>query len=182
MNRAKKEAYKQLKDWGKDIIIAGVIVGFLTTFFIQNKRVVGNSMSPTLENNQMVIINKIIYRWEEVKQGDIIVFKLPDKNEKIVKRIVGLPGDKIDYNEGILYINDEPMNNKEIYYANDRGDIAYPYSVPEDYYFVVGDNLNHSIDSRYKEIGCVYEDYIIGRIDFRIWPFWNKPLINNKEE
>lgn len=180
MKKAKKETYKQLRDWGKDIIIAALVVGLLTTFFIQNKRVVGNSMDPTLENNQMVIVNKIIYKWLNPKRGDIIVFKLPKKTEKIVKRIIGLPGDKIDYNEGILYVNAMPVNDKEVYYANDRGDIAYPYSVPPNHYFVVGDNLNHSIDSRYKQIGCVDEKYITGRVGLKSWPFWTKSLYAQK--
>jgi signal peptidase I len=177
----KKERPKieKLREWVKDAIVALLIVLVVTTFFWQNKRVVGNSMAPTLENNQMVIMNKWIYTVSNPKKGDIIGFKLPNQEENIVKRVIGVEGDLISYEEGFLCVNGEPFYIAP-YPHNQRGDIEYPFVVPESAYFVVGDNVNHSIDSRYKSVGCIVKKDIIGRIDIRVWPFWHNPLLKNR--
>ncbi|MGL4344129.1 MAG: signal peptidase I [Cellulosilyticaceae bacterium] len=170
---------KELKGWVIDSAIALGIVVIATTFFVQNFRVVGNSMQPTLENRDLVIINKIIYRFKTPEERELIGFYDEHLNTKLVKRIIGMPGDVIDYREGAIYVNDIPVNDPQIHYVNDKGDLSYPYIVPENKYFVVGDNLNSSIDSRYQDIGCVADEQIIGRIEVRIWPFWNNPRLKS---
>lgn len=177
MEPRKKERVGIIKVWSRDILIAGIIVIMLTTFCVQSLRVVGGSMAPTLLNGQIVIINKTAYKFQEPKQGDIIGFYTESVQEKVVKRIVGMPGDMIDYKDGALYINQVPLEYMADEKIRPRGDIDYPYKVPINAYFVVGDNINSSIDSRYERIGCISKDNIIGKISLRVWPIWIKPLL-----
>lgn len=178
MKAKRGKKFKTLHGWIKDILIASLIVIVLTQFGFQNLRVVGSSMTPTLLSGQLVIINKIAYRLTEPKLGDVIGFYTPGIREKVVKRIIGMPGDVIDYKEGILYVNQKAIQNLTQEKLRKRGDIEYPYQVPDNSYFVVGDNLNSSIDSRYKSIGCITKEQIIGKISLRVWPFWVNPLID----
>lgn len=170
--------FKTLQGWIKDILIASLIVIILTQFGFQNLRVVGNSMAPTLLSGQLVIINKIAYQLTQPKPGDIIGFYAPGVKEKVVKRIVGMPGDRIDYKDGTLYVNQKAIQSLTQEKLRKRGDIEYPYQIPQDAYFVLGDNLNSSIDSRYKSIGCITKEQIIGKISLRVWPFWVNPLLD----
>lgn len=179
MMKEMKGKYKdQLLGFLKDFITAAIVVIIITTFLAQNLRVRGMSMAPILENNHMVIINKVVYKVGEPKKGDIIGFYTGNIKTPVVKRIVGLPGDLIDYINGQLYINGEPINGSGENAMMHRGDIKYPFTVPNDTYFVLGDNYNSSIDSRFNYIGCVPKKNIIGRIDLRIWPFWENPFLN----
>ncbi|MGL6173251.1 MAG: signal peptidase I [Cellulosilyticaceae bacterium] len=178
MKAKREKRLKTLHGWIKDILIASLIVIVLTQFGFQNLKVVGSSMAPTLLSGQLVIINKIAYRLTEPKLGDVIGFYTPGIREKVVKRIIGMPGDVIDYKEGILYVNQKAIQNLTQEKLRKRGDIEYPYQIPNHSYFVVGDNLNSSIDSRYKSIGCITKEQIIGKISLRVWPFWVNPLID----
>lgn len=159
-----------------DIMIALVIVLIVTNFFVQNMRVIGGSMAPFLNKNDMVIINKVAYVLKEPARNDIIVFKKRGSKEKYVKRVAALPGDRIDYINKMLYINDEPITEVDVS-IRDRGDMEYPTIVPNDCYFVIGDNYNNSVDSRYSMIGYVHKKQIVGEIVLRIWPFWINPLL-----
>lgn len=172
---------KELKGWIIDSAIALGIVVIATTFFIQNFKVVGNSMLPTLENGNFVIINKIIYRLKDPQRWDLVGFYEEKIDTKLVKRIIGMPGDVIDYRDGGIYVNGAALNDPRIYHVNDKGNLNYPFTVPENSYFVVGDNLNSSVDSRYSDIGCVTKSQIIGRIECRIWPFWKNPIERPKQ-
>ncbi len=162
-------------DWVIDIAIAGIIVYIITTFAFQNMYVVGSSMSPTLTNGETVLINKITYRRKTPKRNEIVSFKHVDSSHNemnIVKRIVGIPGDRIDIVDNILYLND--IEYKEIIKV---GNMEYPIVVPENSYFVLGDNTSNSMDSRYQEIGMIPETELTGKLIIRIWPFWKiKPL------
>ncbi|MHC1750442.1 MAG: signal peptidase I [Cellulosilyticaceae bacterium] len=159
-----------------DIMIALVIVLIVTNFFVQNMRVIGGSMAPFLNKNDMVIINKSAYLFNGPDKGDIIVFNKPQGKEKYVKRVIALPGDRIDYRNKMIYINDQPITALSVA-IRDRGDIEYPAIIPEDCYFVIGDNYNNSVDSRYSMIGYVHKKQIVGEIVLRIWPFWVNPLL-----
>lgn len=168
---------KIIKMWVRDILISVIAVGLLTTFLVQNLRVLGASMAPTLVDGEMVLINKVAYLFSEPEVGDIIGFQSDSIKEKIVKRIVGIPGDIIDYQDGQITVNQVPLNYKNQELTRSRGDIQYPYTVPENAYFVLGDNIDSSIDSRYTLIGSVPKDKIIGRIRLRIWPIWKNPIL-----
>ena len=124
-------------------------------------------MTPTMMNNELVICSK----WSNYKKGDIIAFYY--NNKILLKRVIGLPGDWIDISEdGTVYLNDQKLEEP---YVDEKAlgecDIKLPYQVPESKIFVMGDHRSTSIDSRSTSVGCVAEEYIIGRVIFRIWPW-----------
>ena len=124
-------------------------------------------MTPTMMNNELVICSK----WSNYKKGDIIAFYY--NNKILLKRVIGLPGDWIDIREdGTVYLNDQKLEEP---YVDEKAfgecDIKLPYQVPESKIFVMGDHRSTSIDSRSTSVGCVAEEYIIGRVIFRIWPW-----------
>ncbi len=166
-------------DWIIDIAIAGFVVYIITTFAFQNMYVVGSSMNPTLNHGETVLVNKLTYLTKPPKRNDIVAFRHVDSfnnDMTIVKRIVGIPGDKIEVIDNVLYLNDQRLNHLiEEYNQEDlflRGNMAYPIIVPKDAYFVLGDNKANSMDSRYQEVGMIPKDEIEGKIFIRIWPFW----------
>lgn len=170
---------KYILEWITDITIAGIIVYIITTFSLQNMYVLGDSMSPTLQNGEAVLVDKLIYLIKEPSRDDIVAFKhLDGSNAEInfVKRVVGIPGDKIEMINNIIYVNSKPISdtiktdpnkNLEI-----RGNMTYPFVVPQGSYFVLGDNIENSIDSRYQQVGIIPQKELIGKILIRIWPLW----------
>lgn len=144
-------------------------VGFRVT-------VVGPSMSPTLENGEKILVNRISCKLFGPGQNDLIVF-LPNGNEKshyYVKRVIGLPGDRVQIKDGIIYINGEPFEEKIEVSAIENPLLAEEeIVVGEDEYFVLGDNRNNSEDSRYASIGNVKKEYIVGKAWCIVYP-WNR--------
>ncbi len=144
-------------------------VGFRVT-------VVGPSMSPTLENGEKILVNRISCKLFGPGQNDLIVF-LPNGNEKshyYIKRVIGLPGDRVQIKDGIIYINGEPFEEKIEVSAIENPLLAEEeIVVGEDEYFVLGDNRNNSEDSRYASIGNVKKEYIVGKAWCIVYP-WNR--------
>lgn len=171
-------------DWVIDIAIAGIIVYIITTFAFQNMFVVGNSMTPTLKHGETVLINKMTYHMKKPSRNDLISFKHVDPSENeinIVKRIIGVPGDKIEVINDRMYINNELVEYFVEEYNKQpmpiAGNMEYPIVVPAGAYFVLGDNKNNSMDSRYQEIGMIPEKEIEGKLCVRIWPLWKIKLL-----
>ena len=161
-----KEKIKPLLPY---IIIIAVVL-FIKAFIVTPIKVNGESMHPTLEESDIMILNKTAYYFNEPKRFDIVVVNMP--NEYLIKRVIGLPGDDVDIIDNQLYINGEVY--KEDYLDDDLNyddfslqDLGYA-TIPEDYYLVLGDNREDSIDSR--EIGLISKDEINGKIVLRIWP------------
>ncbi|WP_405100618.1 signal peptidase I [Oceanobacillus sp. FSL H7-0719] len=156
-------------EWLKAIIVAVVIAFFVHTFIFATSIVEGESMEPTLENGERVIFNKFIYIINEPKRGDIIIIQHPNKN--YVKRIIALPGETIEVANNELYINGEKYQetflSEEISKKTGR---FGPIVIPEDSYFVMGDNRGISKDSR-NGLGYIQRDEIIGRSEVIIYPF-----------
>ena len=153
------------------LIIVIIIILFLMLYVVSITQVVGSSMSPTLNDEEVLILNKFNYRIFDIERGDIVSLDYED-TKYLIKRIIGLPGDTVEIKNNILYINGEEY--PEDYLADD---IEYPdfslvdlgYDViPEDMYLVLGDNRENSLDSR--EIGLISKDSVNGKIVLRIWP------------
>ncbi len=154
-----------------------LIIVFLTwviiTFVGQRTKVDGHSMEPTLSDGDNLIVDKISYRFRDPERYDIIVFPYQhQENTYYIKRIIGLPGETVQVIDGYVYINGEKLD--EHYGAevmNDPGIAAEPITLGDDEYFVLGDNRNHSSDSRASSVGVLTRDMLIGRAWVRIYPF-----------
>ncbi|WP_313132289.1 signal peptidase I [Anaerocolumna sp.] len=153
-----------------------VVLVFLTTFVIinyvgQRTVVQGQSMENTLFDQDNLIIDKLSYHFIAPKRFDIIVFPIITSKKFYIKRIIGLPGETVQIIDGNIYINSELLEEdygKEIMkYA---GTASVPIALNEDEYFVLGDNRNHSSDSRDPDVGVINKDRIIGKAWVRIWP------------
>ncbi len=165
----KDNIIKFLKDIFPYVLII-ILVVLIRTFIVTPAQVDGSSMKPTLNDNNLVILNKLDYRLNDIKRFDVVVVDI--KTEKIIKRVIGLPGDTVSYKNKTLYINGKKVEENFTHTNDTRdfklGDIGYQ-KIPGDKYFVVGDNRNNSMDSRI--IGLVDKDQILGSVSFRFFPF-----------
>ena len=134
--------------------------------FLPVLRVTGTSMTPTLQNDELVICRK----WGDFEQGDVIAFYY--NNKILLKRVIGVSGDIIDISEdGTVYVNGEELDEP---YLNEKAfgecDLDLPYQVPDERVFVMGDHRSTSVDSRSTSVGCVANESIVGEVMLRIWP------------
>ena len=163
-----KEIFERVK-----IIVSAALIAFvLNTFIIANSEVPSGSMENTIMTGDRVIGSRLSYRFEDPKRGDIAIFRFPD-NEKIyyVKRIIGLPGETVDIVDGKVYINgsDEPLD--EPYIREPMiPEAPMHFEVPENSYFMMGDNRNYSMDARRWENTYVKREKIIAKVLFRYFP------------
>ncbi|MBD5468980.1 MAG: signal peptidase I [Lachnospiraceae bacterium] len=148
-----------------------VFLAFVIIYCIGIKTsVIGDSMSPTLTNGQEILINQLVYTVSSPKRGDVIVF-LPNGNQNAhyyVKRVVGLPGETVQIRNGQVYIDGERYHGMEYDKISDAGIAEYPVTLEKNEYFVLGDNVNSSEDSRSANIGVVHGDDIIGKAWFHM--------------
>ena len=185
--QAKPEKIEQSKM--KEIIglviycmIVVAIMFFVIKFVGQRTIVIGDSMNPTLHENENLITDKITYRFKEPKRFDIIVFPYKDNTSKLlIKRIIGMPGETVQIKNGCVYINDHELNeNYGNAIMNDGGVADNAIILGEDEYFVLGDNRNNSQDSRFASVGNVHRSDIIGRAWLRIWPLDKVDLLKHQ--
>lgn len=142
------------------LIIAAVVI-FIRTFVLTPVIVSGSSMDDTLKDGELLLLKKYDKNYERF---DIIVFDYGDS--KLVKRIIGLPGETLEYKDGVLYINGEIIDDP---FASVTQNFKLSDTIPENHYFVMGDNRSNSSDSRL--IGPISEDTINGTTSFSLWPF-----------
>ncbi len=172
MQKWQKELWEYVKSLAIAMVLAGLIIGFVAQSFV----VYGGSMEPTLHDGERLMVDKVSYRWREPARGDIVVFQ-PDmpSEHPFIKRVMGLPGDKVEIRRNQLYIDDRPVEEG---YLQDRMYGQYgPVTVPAGSYFVMGDNRNNSLDSRFAEVGFVARSKVIGRAMFRYWPLTRASLM-----
>ena len=156
-----KKIWNEIKDY-IFIILAVVLI---RTFIVTPAIVDGGSMDNTLENGQLVLINKFIYRFDDINRFDIVVINNDADSDKIIKRVIGLPNEIIEYRDNILYINGKKVE-AEIGFIDTEDFIA---KTGENEYFVLGDNRLISKDSRY--LGNFNRSSILGTVTFRFCPF-----------
>ena len=151
-----------------------IVIWAILTFVGQRTEVSGNSMYDTLEDGDNLWIDKLTYRFEEPKRFDIVVFPYQDSSVYYIKRIIGLPGEKIRIDdEGNIYVNGTPLNDEFGYEPIEPGMVGRANKdifLGDNEYFVLGDNRNDSKDSRFAAVGNIRRDQIEGKAAFRIWP------------
>src|ERR1700674_3443253 len=158
-----------------EVVVLAVILYFGISFAVQTVHVEGLSMWATLDDNDYLIANKIDYRLHAPQRGDIIILRPPTDNSKdFIKRVIALPGEKLLIRDGVVYINGHKLDEPYLPEAWTQETNPQPWSlgdgavVPQNEYFVMGDNRNRSQDSRF--FGPITRDRIDGRAWFRIWP------------
>lgn len=177
-----KKEKSELLEWLKAIVIGAIFAIAIHTFIFTPISVQGASMMPTYEDGDRVIVNKIGKIISDFDRFDIIVFKATE-SENYIKRIIGVPGDHIEYKNDELYINgekyEEPYLEQYKLQLNDTGDLTYDFTleevtsfshIPEGYYFVLGDNRRVSNDSRNPSVGLIPIDKILGEASIRFYP------------
>lgn len=174
--------FREITEFFRDFmgyIIAFVIIVLIFTFVVAFHPVAGNSMIPTLSEGDVVMVSKFSHKLFSLKRNEIIILK--SSNEKTyIKRIIGLPGEKVDYINGVLYINDkgynEPFLADDVITNNFLFEDICPIEdcpdgvIPDDMYLVLGDNRMDSYDSRDSELGLVPISNVVGSVIMRIWP------------
>ncbi|MEG1741419.1 MAG: signal peptidase I [Acetivibrio sp.] len=175
MEPPRKSKYiKEITSFLLCILIAYGAARFITDFLVQPTRVDGASMENSLFDEDILLIDKISYRFREPKRYETVIFPY-SMREYYVKRIVGLPGETVQIKEGSIYINDERLpehyGSEEII---DAGIAESPLSLGADEYFLMGDNRNHSTDSRSFYVGPVKREKIEGKVWLRVYPFHRK--------
>lgn len=184
-----KEIMKRLAalffDVIESVVVALSVFVVVYLFLVQPHQVKGASMDPTFHDGEYILTDKISYRFNQPQRGDVIVFKAPRNPDfDYIKRILGVPGDKILILDGTVYVNNQKLDEK--YIESDTVILPGQYikegqevSLSDGEYFVLGDNRSHSSDSR--QWGTVPKKDIIGRAFFRYWPFTKFGLIGKPE-
>ncbi len=159
---------REIRNWVLSLAIAVIVALTLRFFVFEFIRVDGESMLPTLENNEYVFMERVTYWFSGPKRGDIVICHFPGSPDTYVKRVIGVGGDRLRVTNGVLYINDTANYD---YFSGVMNMNMNELTVPEDSVFVMGDNRNNSTDSRM--VGALSLDMILGEAVFIIWPLDN---------
>ena len=156
-----------------EIVFLALVLYVVIQYAVQTVHVLGSSMYATLHDNDLLVASKISYKLHPPQRGDIIVFKPPDEASRdFIKRVIALPGEKLHITNGVVYINDHVLNEPYLpekwTYNNNWPANGADVVMQPDHYFVMGDNRNHSSDSR--SFGAIDLASILGKAEIRIWP------------
>lgn len=178
----KEEKPSRLKEVFEYIRLIVIVVGvtlFLETFVIVNAVIPSASMEPTIMTGDHIFGNRLAYKVGAPERYDIIIFRYPDDESQLfIKRVIGMPGDTVEFRDGDVFVNgsDIPLSDEFCSVQDlteldmNRTALTNPFTVPEDCYFVLGDNRLNSRDSRYWQNPFVQRDKILGEAVFRYWP------------
>lgn len=170
----KREKYKMrfrrlLRSTVHALVVVAAVAALIATLVLPVLQIAGTSMEPTFYEGEIVVLVKT----SKLQRGDLCAFYY--SNKVLIKRVIGLPGDYIEIDgEGNVYVNGEYVD--EPYVVNKalgECDVEFPFQVPENQFFMMGDQRDTSIDSRSTVIGCVTKEQMVGKIFWRIWPFEN---------
>lgn len=165
--RYRKEFRKILMSTVSSLLVVAAIAVLISMLLLPVLRVTGSSMTPTMQNDELIICSKR----SNFRSGDIVAFYY--NNKILLKRVIGTSGDIIDISEdGTVFVNGQALDEP---YVSEKSlgecDIELPYQVPDNRIFVMGDHRSVSVDSRSSSVGCIADEYVIGKVIFRIWPF-----------
>lgn len=159
---------KWLKEWGVPIVIAVIGAALFRTYGFAQIQVFDVSMQNTFFEGHRLIENKISVRFSEPERGDIVIINDPDLPERLIKRVIGLPGETIHITDGEVWIDGVRLDEPYVKGSTYPSTLAMPYQIPHNHVFVMGDNRERSMDSR--SMGAIPLAHIEGKTVFRIWP------------
>lgn len=164
-NNIKKNGF--FKEWVMPVISALIICLLLNKFLFFNAQVPTGSMIPTININDRAVVSRI-HNFNNLKRGDVIVFYSEELSERLVKRLIGLPGDKIEIKNGVVYVNGEQLEEN---YVKNKDKYNGTFEVPEGKYFFLGDNRPVSMDARFWVNHYIDSSAIEGKAEFIFYPF-----------
>ncbi len=176
-NRDWSSTIQDLRGWARDIFFAALAAVLIVIFVVQPVKVEGTSMQPNLADQERIFVSKFIYHFSDIRRGDVIVFWYPnDVSKSFIKRVIGLPGDRVEIRKGDVYINGNKLG--EPYVGPEYRDDSFHriVEIPLRQYFVLGDHRSSSNDSR--SWGLVPEAQIFGKAVFRYWPLAKLGMID----
>jgi signal peptidase I len=160
---------RELVAWVQTLGSAAVYAVLIVTFVAQVARVEGQSMAPTLEDQDRLLVNKLAYFWHDPRPGDIVMLYYPaDPDKSFVKRVIAQEGDTVRIVDGRVFVNEVPLLDDYVPEEYRSHDSWGPETIPDGYYFVMGDHRNNSSDSRHWRF--VPKKYIVGKVQVRWWP------------
>lgn len=165
----KKKVIREILEWVGVIVAAVLFALFINLFIIVNATVPTSSMETTIMRDDRVFGFRLAYLFDEPQRGDIVIFKFPDDEKLLyIKRLIGMPGDTVEIYDGKVFINGEELSEPYLEVVT-QGTFG-PYEVPEDSYFMMGDNRNNSADSRYWDHTFLHRDKIVGKAVIKYFP------------
>ena len=181
-DKEQKRSFKrEVFSWIACIVVTILLTEFILNFVIINANIPSGSMENTIMTNDKLIALQTSYWFNDPKRGDIIIFKYPDdETEWFIKRVIALPGETVLVKDGKVYINGSKKALSEPYIKEEPVEDFGPYTVPKNGYFVMGDNRNHSMDSRDPSVGVLTKEDLIGRAWVRIYLFDNIGVIRHE--
>lgn len=173
-SQPKAELWHKIKENGTTVIIALTLAILIRVFIAEPRYIPSESMSPTLETGDRLVVEKVAYKFHQPDTGDIIVFQPPEKlrilgyaeNQAFIKRAIAKSGETVAVKDGVVYVNNQPLT--EAYISAPPAYDLVPVTVPEGQLFVMGDNRNNSNDSHIW--GFLPTENVIGHAVFRFWP------------
>lgn len=165
--RRKVKKSNFFSDWIMPIVIAVILAALINKFLIFKVKIPSESMVPTLNVGDRLFVTRV-YKPENLKRGDIVVFRSEEKDEDMIKRLIGLPGDKIVINDGIVTVNGETLEEN---YIGTSDNYSGEFTVPEGKYFFLGDNRYWSLDSRYWDEPYIDGSEIKGKAQIKVYPW-----------
>jgi len=167
----------ETKYWIREICFATLMTILILVFVVQPVRVEGTSMQPNLVDKERLFVSKFVYHFGGVERGDLVVFWYPkNKTKCFIKRVIALPGELIEIRQGIVYVNNEPLNERYALLEDPDYYFHPPTQIPSESYFVMGDQRSSSNDSRHW--GFVPLSLIFGKAVFRYWPVSKMGLLH----
>ena len=171
------KSIRNFLDFIKEPLLAVLAALLISQFIMAHTKIPTGSMIPTINIGDHVVVNRLPYYYRNPVRGELIVFAR--EGENLIKRVIGEPGDIIDIYDGKVFINGEELDETAYIRVLDstepQHELEFPYTVPEDHYFVMGDNRRESYDSRY--FGPIHRDTIFAKGGFRIYPFNNIGIV-----
>ena len=166
---AEKLSARELRQWLRDVVVAVLVAVFVIVFLYQPVKVEGTSMQPGLQNHDRLFVNKFVYDFGKIHRGDIVVFRYPlDPKKSFIKRVIGLPGDRLSIDDGHVYINGKQLHEPYVPKMYRDHTSMMVGVIPPGEYFVMGDHRNVSEDSR--DFGPVPRKDIYGEASLVYWP------------